>query len=197
MNYNFKGIKNVPTAKDLIDITLSKTQRKTPTVVHPGYAISRIRGFYMRKCKFTAETLHEKFADILDSFPKLDDIHPFFADLINVIYDKDHYKLALGHIHTARNLVDNIAKDYVRFLKYGDSLYRCKMLKRAALGRMVTITRKLGPSLSFLDEVRKHLARMPSIDPSTRTLLITGFPNVGKTSFINQITNTNGEVIHF
>jgi nucleolar GTP-binding protein len=90
--------------------------------------------------------------------------------------------------------VDNIAKDYVRFLKYGDSLYRCKMLKRAALGRMVTCIRKLGPSLSFLDEVRKHLARMPSIDPSTRTLLITGFPNVGKTSFINQITKVNGDV---
>jgi len=68
------------------------------------------------------------------------------------------------------------------------------MLKRAALGRMVTIIRKLGPSLSFLDEVRKHLARMPSIDPTSRTLLITGFPNVGKSSFINQITHANVEV---
>jgi len=194
MQYNFKAIVSVPTAKDLINVSLSLTQRKTPTVVHPKYNISRIRSFYMRKVKFTAETVHDRFSAILDSFPKLDDIHPFFSDLINVIYDKDHYKLALGHIHTARNLVDNIAKDYVRFLKYGDSLYRCKMLKRAALGRMVTVIRKLGPSLSFLDEVRKHLARMPSIDPSTRTLVITGFPNVGKTSFINKITRVNGDV---
>jgi nucleolar GTP-binding protein len=192
--YNFKAITQVPTSKDLINVTLSKTQRKTPTVVHPKYAISRIRSFYMRKVKFTCETIHERFQGILDGFPKLDDIHPFFSDLINVIYDKDHYKLALGHINTARHLVDNIAKDYVRFIKYGDSLYRCKMLKRAALGRMVTCMRKLGPSLSFLDEVRKHLARMPSIDPTTRTLLVTGFPNVGKTSFVNQITNVNGDV---
>ena len=54
---------------------------------------------------------------------------------MNVLYDKDHYKLALGHVHSVKNLVDNIAKDYVRLLKYGDSLYRCKMLKKAALGR--------------------------------------------------------------
>lgn len=31
----------------------------------------------------------------------------------------------------------SVAKDYCRLLKYGDSLYRCKQLKRAALGRYV------------------------------------------------------------
>jgi nucleolar GTP-binding protein len=30
-------------------------------------------------------------------------------------------------------MVDRISQDYVRLLKYGDSLYRCKQLKRAAL----------------------------------------------------------------
>ncbi len=135
MNYNFKSLKVVNSSKDLINIVLSKTQRKTPTVVHAGYNISRLRGFYMRKVKFTQDTIHEKLSEIIDGFPKLDDIHPFFADLINVLYDKDHYKLALGHVHSCRNMIDNIAKDYVRLLKYGDSLYRCKMLKKAALGR--------------------------------------------------------------
>lgn len=47
--YNFKSIKVVPTNKDFIDIVLSKTQRQTPTVVHNGWAIQRIRAFYMRK----------------------------------------------------------------------------------------------------------------------------------------------------
>jgi nucleolar GTP-binding protein len=51
MSYNFKGVKAIPASADMINIVLSKTQRKTPTVVHPGYAISRIRSFYMRKVK--------------------------------------------------------------------------------------------------------------------------------------------------
>jgi len=78
---------------------------------------------------------------------------------MNVLYDKDHYKLALSQLSTARfpqfallapvslkkrkthlvyhfrHLIDNVAKDYVRLLKFGDSLYRCKQLKRSALGR--------------------------------------------------------------
>ena len=79
-------------------------------------------------------------------------------------------------------------------LKYGDSLYRCKRLKIAGLGRMATCVRKLKPSLSYLEEVRKHMGRLPSIDPFTRTILMCGFPNVGKSSFVNNITNANVEV---
>ena len=56
---------------------------------------------------------------------------------MNVLYDKNHYKLALGQLRTARHLIDQVAKDYVRLLKFGDSLYRCKQLKRAAMGRCV------------------------------------------------------------
>ncbi|OQV21178.1 Nucleolar GTP-binding protein 1 [Hypsibius exemplaris] len=192
--YNFKKITVVPTSKDFVDIILSKTQRKTPTVVHRHYQISRIRSFYMRKVKFSQQSFHDKLSQIIQEFPKLEDIHPFYADLMNVLYDRDHYKLALGQINTARNLIDNVAKDYCRLLKYGDSLYRCKQLKRAALGRMATIMKRQASSLSYLEQVRQHLSRLPSIDPNTRTLLITGFPNVGKSSFINKVTRADVEV---
>ena len=193
-HYNFKKVTVVPSSKDFVDIVLSKTQRKTPTVVHKHYKISRIRQFYTRKIKFTQQNFHDKLATILSEFPKLDDIHPFYADLMNVLYDKDHYKLALGQINTAKHLIDNVAKDYVRLLKFGDSLYRCKQLKRAALGRMCTIMKRQNQSLQYLEQVRQHLARLPSIDPNTRTILVCGFPNVGKSSFINKVTRADVEV---
>uniref|UniRef100_A0A2K6TW39 Nucleolar GTP-binding protein 1 n=1 Tax=Saimiri boliviensis boliviensis TaxID=39432 RepID=A0A2K6TW39_SAIBB len=193
-HYNFKKITVVPSAKDFIDLTLSKTQRKTPTVIHKHYQIHRIRHFYMRKVKFTQQNYHDRLSQILTDFPKLDDIHPFYADLMNILYDKDHYKLALGQINIAKNLVDNVAKDYVRLMKYGDSLYRCKQLKRAALGRMCTVIKRQKQSLEYLEQVRQHLSRLPTIDPNTRTLLLCGYPNVGKSSFINKVTRADVDV---
>ena len=71
-----------------------------------------------------------------------------------MLYDRDHYKLALGQINTAKNIIAQIGQDYVRLLKYGDSLYRCKQLKHAALGRMCTVMKKLNASLCYLEEVR-------------------------------------------
>lgn len=148
----------------------------------------------MRKIKFTQQTISERLTAILTDFPRLNDIHPFYADLCNTLYDKDHYKLALGQINTARSLVDAIARDMIRMVKYGDSLYRCKCLKRAALGRMCTVLKRQKASLAYLEEVRKHMSRLPALDPNTRTLLMTGLPNVGKSSFMNKITRANVDV---
>lgn len=194
VQYNFKRITVVPGGKDFIDIILSRTQRQTPTVVHKGYAISRLRQFYMRKVKFTQQNFHEKLSKIIEEFPRLDDIHPFYGDLLHVLYNKDHYKLALGQVNTARNLICKISKDYLKLLKYGDSLYRCKSLKVAALGRMCTVIKRISPSLAYLEQIRQHMARLPSIDPNTRTILICGYPNVGKSSFINKITRADVDV---
>ncbi|KAE8721042.1 Nucleolar GTP-binding protein 1 [Hibiscus syriacus] len=113
----------------------------------------------MRKVKYTQQNFHEKLSTIIEEFPRLDDIHPFYGDLLHVLYNKDHYKLALGQINTARNLISKIAKDYVKLLKLG-----------------------------------KHMARLPSIDPNTRTILICGYPNVGKSSFMNKITRADVDV---
>ncbi|KAB2632206.1 nucleolar GTP-binding protein 1-like [Pyrus ussuriensis x Pyrus communis] len=144
----------VPNGKDFIDIILSRTQRQTPTVVHKGYAISRLRQFYMRKVKYTQQNFHEKLSTIINEFPRLDDIHPFYGDLLHVLYNKDH-------------------------------------LKACAWPNQYC---KIGPSLAYLEQIRQHMARLPSIDPHTRTVLICDYPNVGKSSFINKITRADVDV---
>ncbi|GAB0489555.1 hypothetical protein MMPV_000779 [Pyropia vietnamensis] len=193
-HYNFKRIQIVTGSTALIDVVLSKTQRKTPTEIHRHFAISRIRAFYTRKVKYAQQSFHDKLTRIVDDFPHFDSLHPFYADLFNVLYDRDHYKLALGQLAHARSLIDGIARDYVRMLKYGDSLYRCKQLKKAALGRMCTLIKRHSSSLAYLEQVRQHMARLPSIDPTARTLLIAGFPNVGKSSFLNIVSRADVEV---
>lgn len=194
MKTTWKDIPPVPTQQEFLDIVLSRTQRKLPTQIRSGFKISRIRAFYTRKVKFTQETFSEKFGAILESFPRLQDIHPFHKDLLNTLYDADHFKIALGQLSTAKHLIETISRDYVRLLKYGQSLFQCKQLKKAALGRMATICKRLKDPLLYLDQVRQHLGRLPSIDPNTRTLLICGYPNVGKSSFLRSITRADVDV---
>ncbi|KAI5475012.1 nucleolar GTP-binding protein [Pseudohyphozyma bogoriensis] len=189
-----KAIAPVPTANDFIDVILNRTQRKTPTVIRSGFKITRIRSFYMRKVKFTQQAFEERLDQILTEFPVMDNLHPFLSALLNVLYDKNHYKLALGQLNTARHLIVSVGKDYCRLLKFGDSLFRCKQLKKAALGRMATIMRRQKDPLAYLEQVRQHMSRLPSIDPTTRTLLICGYPNVGKSSFVNKVTRADVDV---
>lgn len=114
--------------------------------------------------------------------------------MFNVLYDADHYKIALSHLSGAKNTIETIARDYVRLLKYSQSLYQAKTLKRAALGRMSTLMRRLKDSLAYLEEVRQHIGRLPSIDPMTRTLLVFGLPNTGKSSFVRSVSRSDTPV---
>ena len=148
----------------VLDVVLSRTQRRLPTQIRSGFAISRIRGFYTRKVRYTQETFSEKLSAILEGFPRLQDIHPFHKDLLNTLYDADHFKIALGQLSTARHLIETVSRDYVRLLKYAQSLFQCKQLKRAALGRMATICRRLKDPLIYLEQVRQHLG---TISPKT------------------------------
>ena len=52
---------------------------------------------------------------------------------------------------------------------------------------MCTVIKRQANNLKFLEDTRQHLSRLPSINPDTRTLIVCGFPNVGKSSFINKV----------
>ena len=132
--YNFKKIAPVPTADAFIDIVLTRTQRRTPTVVHPGYKIQRIRAFYMRKVKFTQQTASERLAAIIEDFPRLDDIHPFYADLTNVketgavfVWQATYHKTLVGlqqatlrYAHSIRRL--HAHREHTNLQEAGTSL---------------------------------------------------------------------------
>lgn len=194
MQLTWKDIPTVPTSNDMLDIVLNRTQRKTPTVIRPGFKITRIRAFYMRKVKYTADGFEEKLDSLVSGFPNINDVHPFHRDLMDTLYEKNHYKVSLAAVSRARTLIQQVSRDYLRLLKFGQSLFQCKQLKRAALGRMATVAKKLKDPLVYLEQVRQHLSRLPAIDPNTRTLLICGYPNVGKSSFLRCITKAEVEV---
>ncbi|MFQ6646937.1 hypothetical protein Gotur_019423 [Gossypium turneri] len=59
---------------------------------------------------------------------------------------------------------------------------------------MCTVIKRIGPSLAYLEQIRQHMTRLPSIDPNTRIILICGYPIVGKSSFMNKITRANVDV---
>ncbi|CAI9767469.1 unnamed protein product [Fraxinus pennsylvanica] len=52
----------------------------------------------------------------------------------------------------------------------------------------------VGHIFAYLERIRQPMARLPSIDPNARTILICGYPNVGKSSFIDKITMVNVDV---
>ncbi len=85
MAAGFRSIAQVPTCSDIFNRVLGRCQSETPVGVHNGWAISRIRTFYVRKLRFIRRAIDEILRAIVEAFPVIDEVHPFYADLINVL----------------------------------------------------------------------------------------------------------------
>lgn len=59
---------------------------------------------------------------------------------------------------------------------------------------LVECTRRINHRLAYFDKTRQHMARLPSINLNTRTILICGYPNAGKSSFINKTKRVDVDV---
>ena len=184
-------MKKISDSIGIIDRVLSSTQRKTPTVVHKRFSVERIRKFYIRKVKFVQQNFNDYILEIVSMFPSIDYVHPFFRDLLNLMFQRQHYKLALSRLTKSKKNIDIVCNNFVKLLKNGNSLYTCKQLKKEALGRMCTIIKKLNKPLIFLEKLRRHLESLPEIDPHRKCVVVSGATKVGKSSFLNKVTRAH------
>jgi nucleolar GTP-binding protein len=182
---------SIPESNTLINILLSKLQKKTPTIVHKQFSIQKIRQFYFRKIKFFQQEYQKFIEKISKSFPLIDQLHPFFGNLFNILFNRDNYKLALYQLYKSKKKIEEIAKKHLKFLKYGKSLYNCKQIKKIALGKMCKKIKKIKNSLKFLEKIRIQLKIIPRIDPHRKTIILGGTCGVGKSSILNKITAAN------
>ncbi|KAL1204751.1 Nucleolar GTP-binding protein 1 [Cardamine amara subsp. amara] len=185
VQYDFKNISVIPIGNEFVDVILSNDQRQIPNFLRKGLNINHLRKLYTSKVKNTELTFHDKLSTIINEFPDHDEIHPLYSDLLGLVFDRDHYKLALCQVNTSRHLITKIAKDYVKLLEFGESLKQCQTLKVRAIRRMFSVIDEITPSLAYLEMIRQHMLKLPMIDPNTPTLFICGYPNVDKTCFMN------------
>jgi nucleolar GTP-binding protein len=181
----------IPEPKTLINLLLSKLQKKTPTIVHKKFSIQKIRHFYIRKINFFYQEYEIFIEKIGKIFPTIDQLHPFFCDLFNILFNRDNYKLAFYQLYKSKKEISIIAKNYIKLLKYGKSLYNCKQIKKIALGKMCKKIQKIKRVLVFLEKIRLQIKIIPKIDPHKKIILLAGSSGVGKSSILNKFTSAN------
>ena len=125
------------------------------------------------------------------AFPTLDDLHPFYYELINLLIGIDKLKMALASVEWARKRIASITNYGIREAKKKENY---KEIIKKVYGRVSSIIYEIDASLKFLEEARKKLKEVPSIDTSIKTVIIAGYPNVGKSSLLKLLSSANPEI---
>ena len=169
-------------------LTLPKSKRATHI---------RAREREIAKLKLVQEVLCSRLEDIVKRFPSFDQIHPFYSTLAETVVSVDKVRQDLASVSTSIRIIKGIIQDSRRKLSKAQTTIEARKLRRAAYGRISSVLRRLDPRLETIQHAAKEYRRFPSIRLDLPVVVVAGFPNVGKSSFVAHISSAQPEVAEY
>jgi nucleolar GTP-binding protein len=119
---------------------------------------------------------------IVKSFPTIDNLNDFYKELIEEKLGIVRIKKSLAALSWAYKKISELSK------KYND--------KSGFFGRTASLLKRINKDLEFLEFVRKEFKEFPRIK-NAFTIVITGFPNVGKTTLLYKLSGSKPEIKNY
>jgi len=140
--------------------------------------------------------LSDNLSNLIRKFPSFENMPPFYREMADIIAGVDRIRISLSRLGWASRQIRLITKEHVAKIKRS-SPNDATIIRKSAFGRISSVMRSIEKDLLFLNETRNLLRKMPTIDPALPTILIAGYPNVGKSSFIVRITGARPEIASY
>jgi len=140
--------------------------------------------------------LSDNLSNLIRKFPSFENMPPFYREMADIIAGVDRIRISLSRLGWASRQIRLITKEHVAKIKRS-SASDATLIRKSAFGRISSVMRSIEKDLLFLNETRNLLRKMPTIDPALPTILIAGYPNVGKSSFIVRITGARPEIASY
>lgn len=138
-----------------------------------------------------ARSLINTFDTMQKRFPQLDDLAPFYQELIKCTLDYDELKKSLGAITWTKQQIKRVLDEHKkRFARAEGGIVA---IRKSFSGRVSSIVEQIKPNLDYLEKARKTLKTFPSLKTGRTTIVIAGAPNVGKSTLLAVLTGSNPE----
>lgn len=142
-----------------------------------------------------SSAVHDRLVHIIQSFPVLEEQPPFYRDTVEALFGIERLKMALGNVGWAAMHTKRMGWEHggTQIRKAEDTA----VIRKRAVARIASIVHQIDDDLHFLNEARNVLRKLPDIKDDEFTVVIAGYPNVGKSSFINRISSAEPEVASY
>ncbi len=163
--------------------------RRNPVRISMWYAKARVESLY--------DFLANRFRKIVLEFPNIDELHPFYREMLEMFYDPNEIKRSLGGLRGLARVLDKIKIELIRRLKVAEDKKTIYAIRREALGRARDVMKKARKYIEYLNEVTLYMRRLPNYIPDLPAVVIAGPPNVGKSSIANALSTAKSEVARY
>ncbi|PSQ30805.1 GTP-binding protein [Halobacteriales archaeon SW_6_65_46] len=186
----FESLPTTPRSAELIDKAFSRAARagKAKRGIEAQESMLQTAG----------NILSDNLGNVVTSWPDFDLVDPFYRDLADAIVaredlDVDALRQHLNEVMWASRQVESIKQEYHGRIRNADT-DTARKLRKQAFARYADVTESVEGDLRAIADAREELRTLPDIRPDEPTIVVAGYPNVGKSSFVNRVTRASNEV---
>ncbi|MFA5267342.1 MAG: GTPase [Methanoregula sp.] len=176
----------VPTADEILDRSFRRAAKKMKEKDNKERANQEF-------VRAVGAAIHDRLVYIIRGFPEFDELPPFYREMADILYGLDRIKQSLGAVGWAAKHTKMLGNQLVLQSKKAEDTL---VVRKRAVARLASMVHQIDKDLHVLNDVRNILRELPHIE-DTFTVVIAGYPNVGKSSFIRKVSSADPEVASY
>ncbi len=177
----------IPTILNAQEI-LDKAFRKAEKIPYKGReedSIARINSF--------SDTVSSTLRRYVRRFPSLDNLHPFYRELLSIYIDLNRLKKSLSNVQWASEKAQEIARNEKKKINEENQW----AIRKRVYGRVSSVVKKIDRDLDVLRKAREVIKDLPELREDAVTVVMAGHPNVGKSSVIRYLSTAEPEIASY
>ena len=187
---HFEELPTTPRSEELVDKAFSRAARAGRAKEGKEAQESMLQT--------AGNILSDNLENVVTSWPDFDDIDTFYYELADAMLADtdvggvDELRQALSAVMNAGRRADQLKGEYQGRIRTADT-DTARKLRKQAFARLADVTEGVSAELLTIGEAREALRTLPDIRADEPAIVVAGYPNVGKSSFVNSLTNADNE----
>src|SRR6056297_1512750 len=184
----FESLPTTPRSEELIDKAFSRAARS-------GKAKGGLEA-QQSMLTIAVNITSDNLENVVTAWPDFEYIDPFYYELADAIVDVDELRQSLSKVTWASRQIEDLGREYQPKLRRTDPEV-ARNHRKQAFARIADIMNQIEDDLRAVGDARDALKNLPDIRPDEPAIVIAGYPNVGKSSFVNHVTRASNEIAEY
>ena len=208
----FESLPTTPRAEELVDQAFSRAARA-------GRAKHGVEA-QESMLQTASNVLSDNLANVVRAWPDFDAVDPFYRELAEAVLAGDDdfqveesasngdessgggpgavdaLRRSLSELSWASSKTKDLGREYQGRVR-GKDPEAARKIRKQAFARMADVVEEVEGDLLRVAAAREALRRLPEVRPDVPTVVVAGYPNVGKSSFVNAVTNARNEIAEY
>jgi nucleolar GTP-binding protein len=182
----------LPGDRELLEIALRRGRKRSGGIGRQASRLKREKVRETTRVEASASYIIGRLEKAVREFPSIEK-GGFYRELIQAIVDPNELKRALAQLNAVASIARKLKREHtIRIKKLGrGEESKAKDTSRRFFGRLASLLKSLHKSIAVYNLAVEKLRELPVVRENCPTIIIAGFPNVGKSTLLRRLTGSN------